>query len=71
VIGFTRGDVLGMLGVKPTKLASAMVLCPFHRKRDGTREVCPSLRINFARGVFFCFACKSEGSLAQLLSKAE
>jgi hypothetical protein len=46
-------------------------LCPFHRHKDGSPERCPSLRINFATGVFFCFACKSEGDLAQLLSKVE
>lgn len=58
----TRGDVLGIMrAVRSAGSDSAMVLCPFHRKRDGGREKCPSLRINFATRAFFCFACREEG----------
>ena len=69
MIGFTRGDILGLLhGVRPQGADAAMALCPFHRHRDGSREKCASMRVHLGTERYFCFACKAEGDLAELLT---
>jgi DNA primase len=67
----TRGDVLGMLrtAVLPVGSDSAMAICPFHRKKDGSRERCPSMKVNFETRAFFCFACREEGDLDTLVNR--
>ncbi len=60
-------DVLARLpGARPCGSNTAMVRCPFHRREDGSRERCASMKVNFETRRFFCFSCLAGGDLDEL-----